>query len=100
VVPGAQAAAGDGLKRKRNKMMKMLSALVCASFMMAGVAFAADPAPTSTPAKKGCGCCAATVEACKKCEKCPDCCKKAAAKGKVCKKCHPAAKKKAPAQSS
>jgi hypothetical protein len=76
-------------------MIKMLSALVCASFMMAGVAFAAD-----APAKKDCGCCKATVKAEKKCEKCAECCKAAAAKGEICKKCHPNGAKKAPAKSS
>jgi hypothetical protein len=74
------------------KMIKLLSVLVCASFMMAGASFAAD-----APAEK---CCkpAKNVTEEKSCA--CDCCKKAAAKGKMCKKCHPPAKKApAPAKS-
>ncbi len=68
-------------------MIKLLSMVVCASFLMAGAAWSAD-AP-----KKAC-CEAKTIEAQKDCA--CECCKKAGEKGKWCKKCHPqTAKKKA-----
>ncbi|MBI5386467.1 MAG: hypothetical protein HZA90_17485 [Verrucomicrobia bacterium] len=65
------------------KIVKLLSVLVCASVLMAGVTWAADE-------KKPC--CDPKADSLK-CE-CA-CCKKAAEKSKVCKKCHPPAKKKA-----
>jgi hypothetical protein len=80
--------------RKNMKMIKLLSVLVCASFVMASASFAAD-----APAKK---CCepVKTIADQKNCA--CDCCKKAAEKSKWCKKCHPQAKKapaKTPAKS-
>ena len=66
------------------KMIKLLSVLVCASFLMAGASFGADEP------KQPC-CKAATIEAQKECA-CA-CCKKAAKNNKWCKKCHPQPKK-------
>ena len=80
-----QAGAHDKVNRYM-KMIKLLSVLVCASFLMASASFAAD-----APAKKKCCEPAKTVEQEKNCA--CDCCKKAAEKGKMCKKCHPANKK-------
>jgi len=68
-------------------MIKLLTMVVCASFLMAGASFAADDTkkpccekPKDIAAQKDCAC---------------DCCKKAAEKGKWCKKCHPQPKKAA-----
>ncbi|MCX6902280.1 MAG: hypothetical protein NTW03_02125 [Verrucomicrobia bacterium] len=66
------------------KMIKLLSVVVCASFLMAGATWAADEAKKCCePAKdiaaqKDCAC---------------KCCKKAAEKGVWCKKCHKQAAK-------
>lgn len=66
-------------KQKPMKIVKMLSVLVCASVLMAGIAWSAEE-------KKPC--CEPTVKAGLECKNA--CCKKAAEKGKVCKKCHKA----------
>lgn len=58
------------------KIVKLLSVLVCASVLMAGVAWAGE-------AKKPC--CDPKADSLK-CD--CGCCKKAAEKGKACKKCH------------
>ena len=72
------------------RIVTVLSILACSVALIGSNALAADK-----PAKKkDCGCCEATVEAGKKCDKCGECCKKAAAEGKVCAKCHPAKKAK------
>ena len=72
------------------RIVTVLSILACGVALISVNALAADK-----PAKKkACGCCEATVEGGKKCEKCGECCKKAAAEGKVCAKCHPPKKAK------
>jgi len=72
------------------RIVTILSILACGAALLSVNALAADK-----PAKKkDCGCCEATVEGGKKCEKCGECCKKAAAEGKVCAKCHPPKKAK------
>ncbi|MDB6066135.1 MAG: hypothetical protein JWR26_2343 [Pedosphaera sp.] len=67
------------------KFMKSLTLAFCAATLLASLSIArADD-------KKAC--CAATVDAEKKCEH--KCCTKAAEEGKICKKCHPDDKTKA-----
>jgi hypothetical protein len=61
------------------KAIRIFSVILCAAALCSGSVLAADETKP---------CCAATVEAGKKCEH--KCCQKAAEKGKVCKKCHPA----------
>ena len=61
------------------KIIKLISLAIFTFSVLAGPVMAVDE-------KKPC--CAATVEAGKKCDH--KCCQKAAASGKVCKKCHPA----------
>ena len=65
------------------KTIKALAAVLCALALLGGVSLVR--AQEKKDEKKPC--CAATVEAGKKCEH--KCCKDAAEKGKVCEKCHP-----------